>query len=160
MADETLAPDQVGARFVEAEQNILHAMLRGTRRAALRAERAVVERTPVNTGLTRAAWRVQLRGDGAELINDAPHAAILELGSRKHRPPYLPILRWLVQKEGGGVIEDPSQATPEQRSAAWAVVEHIARHGTKPYKMVGGALPQLRRDLGASLREHLAFYRI
>ena len=155
MAEAHVTPGQIGARLRHHNKNIERVLERAVRAAALRGEAVVVARTPVNTGMTRAAWRVQMVARGADLINDAPHSGALELGTRPHRPPYLPILQWLVQKQGGGIIDSPDQATPEQRGAAWAIVEHIAKHGTRPAYMVRGAMPALGRIMRASIIQYL-----
>lgn len=47
-------------------------------------------------GIFARAWQVEEAGPGVSiLVNDAPHAAIVELGSRPHWPPLLPILEYM-----------------------------------------------------------------
>lgn len=120
-------------------------------RAALRAVPIVAEATPVDRGITRSAWQAVPVPNGAELRNDSPVAGILELGSRPHRPPLLPILRWLVRKEGidlkGGKrsFQSLDEVPPQTYAAAMGIVRAIAERGTKPHLMVRDNLPRLAR---------------
>lgn len=75
--------------------NATHAM----RQAARQAETHVVEKSAeiADTGLFMQAWTVKDTPDGAILLNDAPHAQIVELGTRPSSkyPPLLPLLEYL-----------------------------------------------------------------
>lgn len=146
-------------KFVDIDQ--LGAMLRtdfdqavertefGLYRAALRALPLVVEATPSDRGLARGGWQVDKVAGGADLRNDAPHAGILEAGSRPHRPPLEPILRWVVRVFGIGLeggrrsYSDESDVPARTKAVAWAVTEKIAEHGTEAHWMVRGNMRKL-----------------
>ena len=54
------------------------------------------------------------------------YAAAVEFGTRPHRPPFQPIRRWVwLKRRGLGV------SSKEVDSVAWAIVQKIARVGTK-----------------------------
>jgi len=91
---------QLGATMKAHENQRQARIVRGLQRAALRGMKLVVADTPVDRGLLRATWDVVFLDDGADLLNDAAHAGIVEKGSRPHRPPFKPILQWVVRKFG------------------------------------------------------------
>jgi len=118
--------------------------------AALRGEPIVAEATPSDRGHARQAWESRVTPEGAALQNDWPYIGILEMGSRPHWPPIMPILRWLVRKEGldlaGGSrsFNDLSEVPSQTYAVARAIQATIAREGTKPHHMVQNNLPKLR----------------
>lgn len=122
-------------------------------RAALRAEVIVAQDTPADTGEARAAWRVEVGSptEPARLVNDAPHIGVLEVGARPHRPPLMPILRWLVRKIGadgkGGrrTFTVLSEVDGDVVARARAVQAKIARDGSPAYGMVAKNLDKLSR---------------
>lgn len=146
MSVRTISVEDFGARLRFDAGQISTAMVAGMRAAALIGEGIVAADTPVDTGLTRNQWGVAGTPRGADLFNDSPIAGILELGSRPHRPPFIPILRWVVRKFGTGKrsFEDPSEVdNPELWAIAWGTVKAIERHGTKPNYMVRDNLDRL-----------------
>lgn len=123
----------------------------GLLRAALRGVLIVAQDTPADSGEARAAWRVEpgTATEPARLVNDAPHIGILELGSRPHRPPLIPILRWLVRKIGadgnGGrrTFTTLKEVDGEVLARARAIQAKIARDGTRAAGMVAKNLDKL-----------------
>ena len=49
---------------------------------------ALKEATPIDTGLARASWRINLLKDNVEIINDVPYIEYLNNGSSKQAPAY------------------------------------------------------------------------
>ena len=154
MAVFKIQPEQVGAAFTNADEELRERVTRGLQLGALRAIPLVVKATPADRGQARAAWDVLLLPNGANLFNDAPYAGILEAGSRPHRPPLIPILRWVVRKFGLNLealgetrssaktrrsrksFQDLSEVPWRTYRFALAVVETIERRGTKPHWMI------------------------
>lgn len=156
MPVRTVTADQLSAELKAHQEEQFEAGRRGAFRAALRGVRIVAENTPVDEGIARAGWQAQLTQDGAELFNDVPYAGVLEAGSRPHRPPLRPILEWVVRKFGLDLsndqgarrsFEDLGDVPSETMAIAMAVVNKIAREGTKPHWMVKNSLPKLREML-------------
>ena len=151
-----ISPHQVSSELRAHAQRTERALVRASRAAALIGERVVVEATPSDTGEARRGWRVVLMPDGAELVNDAPHALILEFGSLPHRPPLMPILRWVMRVAfDGQAIDDIGAAPPEAVAMARAVVEKIASEGTEPHWMVRSNLARLGKILAQTTQFEL-----
>lgn len=65
------------------------------------------------------------------------YAKAVEFGTRPHRPPIAPIKRWVwLKRRGLGVTEK------EVNSVAWAIVEKIARVGTRKHPFLRPAAEQ------------------
>lgn len=87
-----------------------HASLRagiveGTTAGAHRARGLLARKTPKDTGMAKAAWKVTSGipslGILAELHNDAPYVGILEKGARPHsvnKEGWAAIYRWVLRK--------------------------------------------------------------
>lgn len=174
MAVIEISAGQVGAALRQTDHELQHRVIAGLRRGALRGIPVVVKDTPADRGQARAGWDVAFVRDGADLFNDAPHAGILEAGSRPHRPPILPILRWVVRKFGlnlealaagatrksfrgtkrsfEGIGEVPASTV----SFAWAIANKIAREGTAPHWMVRKNLKLLSRLAAEEVKRELS----
>jgi len=113
----------------EVEENYELAV-QACREAAHLAETIVVAASPVDQGFFRNAWFVRNVPKGAELVNDAPHAAIVEEGTRPHWPPREPIRAWLVRNATKLGI-DPSDEK-ELNRITFLVCRKIATEGTEP----------------------------
>lgn len=147
MPVHTVDISEIGLRIRLDDEERRDRVRRGLLAAALIGEGIVANATPVDRGEARNAWTVVPTPSGADLFNDAPHAGILELGSRPHRPPLEPILRWVVRKFGTGKrsFEDWSEVEPRLFGIAMAIVRNIEAHGTKPHFMVRNNLGKLTR---------------
>lgn len=155
MATHEVDASRIGGvlRKMSAEQ-ISGITNKATTRAALKGLRIVAKATPSDRGLARAAWDVDIKpGRGADLTNDSPYSGILEMGSRPHTPPLMPILRWVVRRWGldlsGGrrSFESIKDVPYPTYLAAKTIQERIGREGTKPYGMVTNNLSRLTRIL-------------
>lgn len=126
---------------------------RGLRRAAERARKLLIERSPVGLGQYRQAWsapRALPNGEvGFEVRNDAPHAWMVEHGSAPHMPPVEPIALWAKRKFG--------LTEKEALSVAWAVAKTIEKRGTPPHHVALGAEAEIRilveQEVRRALRE-------
>lgn len=159
MTTITVPLEKFPEAFKRSERSRFNRMQHAAYRAALRGLKVVVKATPADRGLARQAWTVERTSDGgARLENDAPYIAVLEFGSRPHRPPLMPILRWVVRKFGlnldGGArsftsIRDVPYTT---YLVARAICDRIEREGTRPYGMVSDNLTTLGRQFSDEIR--------
>ncbi len=84
-----------------------NAVRKGLRSAALRGVGVVVQEIDtakphpaVNTGGMRQSARAEVTSDGAAVVVDAPHAAVMNDGARPFRPPLGPLIIWAKRKFG------------------------------------------------------------
>lgn len=102
-------------------------------------------------GILKAGWKARRRGNGAEVVNDAPHAGIVELGARPHevgKAGISAIARWAVRKLG---LDEK-----EAMGAAYAIAAKIREVGQKPRYLVRDALPKARAFFRDELARSLA----
>jgi hypothetical protein len=126
--------------FEMSNRQIEKAIARGLFRAATRGRALFVKRSPVGaTGDFRRSWSmpVVLPDGRVEITNTAPHADIVEFGSRPHMPPVEPLVIWVKRVLG-------VKGAAAQR-IAWAIAMHIKEHGTKPQHIMLGARPELEK---------------
>lgn len=119
---------------------------------------------PADQGILALGWRVDQQDDGAILVNDAPHAGIVEEGSRPHFPNIQAIFGWVGRKKGfptdsfdlrNAEHRKVINADPELKkllSMTFAICNKIANEGTPARHILAGAQPQLV----AFLEEELA----
>jgi hypothetical protein len=122
---------------------------------ALAADKSVeiVSKSDGATGRFIQSWHVNEVENGAELINDAPYAAIVEYGSRPHWPPFRPIFDYMGRVMGiptsgvpnGGKYDmsdlpifKSEPALEQVRQAAYSVALAISLSGTKPRHILSG----------------------
>jgi len=102
---------------------------------------ALVNSSPVDTGLYAQSWSFTLLEKVAILGNTAPHAPIIESGARPFTPPIGPLLRWAKR-----VLQDPSQP-PNYSSEVWALAKgtqnKIAKEGMKPRHVLEKNIPNI-----------------
>jgi len=147
----------------------LRVRLRGTKKqileAALLGAEVIAKRAPKDIGQLKSSIRAVPTAAGARIVLDAPHAGIMELGSRPHFPPLQPLIDW-VRRHVGHVAKDLGVRTPHapkstrtKRGAALmaryvdyereivavarAIQRKIGRKGTKPRYFVKKSLPDL-----------------
>lgn len=85
--------EQLPGQLDLGERSIRRAIARGALAGAHRGRAVIVRNTPTDQGQLRASWKVKPGNDEftgfseslAELINDAPHIAVVELGARPHK---------------------------------------------------------------------------
>lgn len=110
----------------------------------------LVESSPVDTGLYAQSWDFSVDPEKVTLGNYAPHAPIIEFGTRPFTPPIGPLLAWAKR-----VLKDPSQP-PEYSKAVWGlakgVQKKISEVGLEPKKVLENALPQIEENIIEELR--------
>jgi hypothetical protein len=150
------------------------AVMRAVGRGARRAQAALVERTPVDTGNAKNAWRVinNPETNTPQIYNDAPYIGVLEKGARPHkmsRAGIEALIEW-VKRQGLSTIRGP--LTPMQsvkfkgkegkirkkaeeqdiaESIAWAIAKKIEKEGQVGHFFVEKILP----DVGKWVNEEL-----
>lgn len=122
------------------------AIVRGLRSSALRGQSIVVgqiqEAKPfpaVNTSQLLQSVKSGHLPDGAELHVDAPHAPMIERGTRPFYPPIGPLRVWAARKFGLG--------DAEALSVARAVAATIAKRGIKPRHFFRKAMREVRNKV-------------
>lgn len=132
------------------------AALRGIREAAARGVGRVVEaiqntepHAAVNTGELQQSVRFYNIPTGAVITVEAPHASIVEHGSRPHWPPHDPIKAWVLRK---GLTDDDDEAD----EIAFAIRFTIAAFGTEPRHYFRKAIKIVRKtDIPFFVKEEL-----
>lgn len=149
--------------------------LNGMRSAANECEAVVVQKSAdfADLGTFMQGWQVAEIEDGAQLANFAPHAAVVEEGSRPHYPPFFPMLEYLARKTGVSLIglNDPGVSgpygmagnswfaqSPEReilRLQTLSVCRAIAAHGTKPKRVLASSQEEFARIVERHIRQAL-----
>jgi predicted metal-dependent phosphotriesterase family hydrolase len=80
----TMTPGQLGARLRADANGAPKAVLNAMFSAAQRGKAFIVDKTPVDRGILRNAWKVIKLSSQMEvqLVNDQPYAGVIERGSR------------------------------------------------------------------------------
>lgn len=147
-----IALSELPSRLSRRMRELMQVQIRrGLQRAAQRARKLLIERSPVGLGQYRQAWSAPLalpNGEiGYEVRNDAPHAWVVEHGSRPHMPPVEPIALWARRKFG--------LSEKEALSVAWAVAKTIEQRGTAPHHVALGAEAEIRALVEQEIRRVL-----
>jgi hypothetical protein len=140
-------------RFVP---EIRRAYVRALQSAALRLNGIVVQEidtaTPhpaVSSGELRGSVDTELVEDGGIVSVSAPHAPMMEYGTRPFTPPLDPLVRWVVRKKLAG---SPAEA----RQIARAIQRKIARDGIAPRGYMAKAFARLPPILRAEIITELS----
>lgn len=173
MATFQITADKVSRELRRRARGAKREILRGIRSAAVRGRTEIVGRTneadKVYLGHFKNAWRIlSLGGDkGWELVNDAPHAGIVERGARPHKVGMAAveaIREWVRRKGlrvsvGGGkpraLTASEAADDPVVNQMTWAIVQKIEREGQRPTFLVRDALPTLLRQLQEEVEDDL-----
>lgn len=139
---EYISPGQVGARLRADAKDRGQKVQAALREAAALGAEVVARNAPRDLGILAASIKVQGR-ETPEIRATAPHAGIVELGSRPHIPPIGPLLDW-AKRHG------------LDASAAYALQQKIAREGTRPRHFMRSKLPELRSILNEVMRRRNA----
>lgn len=147
-----------GALFRADHKRSVAAVRRGLLEGALLGEQVVAQATPSDTANTRARWAVIITPEGADLVNDSPVAVYLELGTRPHVAPLMPLIRWLARKRGISLSGATRLADvpPELVAGARGLRAKIAREGGKRYGMVSKNLGKLSAIAQSRVERNLA----
>lgn len=148
----------------------------GARAGAERGRAYIVSKTPTDLGQLRASWKVR-KGAGdvfAELVNDAPHIAIVELGARPHMVSaegWAAIYEWVRRHHRGGKLGGAGSMRPRRTLAApvgpfkgddpeisaitWGIVRKIQKYGQPATLFVLNSLDTLRTLMATELARAL-----
>lgn len=175
------------------ERTVRRAVAVGALAGAHRGRALIVRRTPTDQGQLRASWKVkpgaeEFDGVGAnlaELINDAPHISVVELGARPHkvsREGWLAIYEWVRRHyrgamTGAGVVVytlggagkmrprslgrnkkgqfHGENLDPDIERITWAIVTKIRKHGQKPTLFVRNSVDELRDVMAYELNREI-----
>lgn len=168
--------EDLPAELARAEGAVLRAVVRGMRLGCERARAIMVKRTPTDRGELRASWKVKAGELATELINDAPHAGIVELGARPHKVSaegWAAIYEWVrrhpalygqkrARTKVSGTLADLARIGPFKgldtkiSSITWAIVKKINREGQKPTFFVQKSMDELRAALASEIEKQLA----
>jgi hypothetical protein len=113
----TIPPGRLGAFIKGSVNKNADAVRRGIRNGMLRGISVLKKNTPVDQGIMKNAWKlvgvVGTKGLMA-ILNDAPHAGIVERGARPHMPPLEPILEWVKRHLRNFGLRAPRFKAPRQ----------------------------------------------
>jgi hypothetical protein len=136
----TVKPGHLGAVIEAGAKGLPRALRTGLRSAAQRGRAHLRDKLPVGvTGHLRAGWEIFDLPQGITLANSAPHAGIVERGTRPHevnREGIDSIREWVRLKLK---VENPKEA----ESITWAIIEKIRREGQKPLWIVRDSIGKL-----------------
>jgi hypothetical protein len=159
-----VAPNGLAVAFRARGKATKAAIVKGLQMGALAGKVILIRRTPVDEGVMRASWAVIMQPWGAQLVSTAPHAGIVEGGSRPHWPNMTALREWVVRhRKAFGVKKGRSKKAQKSAEAdidriTYLIARKIARFGTKPRWVVRGALPQLgrlaKRAVDLEIRRH------
>lgn len=128
----------------------------GFRKAALRLERYTVEEIDaaepypaVDTGELRRSVSTEFVPDGAIVTVDAPHAPMMEYGTRPFRPPVSILTEWAVRK---GFASNEEEA----KGIAFSVAKKIELNGIAPRRYFTKAWARMQRKLRDDIVSELA----
>lgn len=173
MATITLKPGQLGAVFkanAKAARRVTHG---AAKMAAQRGRSLLVSRSPVDLGQLKNSWRVLKIADGWALVNEAPHAGIIEGGARPHavsEEGREALAQWVrrhipvVEIYGRKGFSGKKLATRREAKVGTDVREEIDRivdaicyrlqsRGYKGKRFVENSLPDLRMFVAEEIRE-------
>ena len=145
MTTRRISLDDLPALLSRLEPETAKAVLAGLRSAALRAKSVVVQEIDraqpypaVDSGRLRNSVEVNLFT--REIRVTAPHAGILEKGTRPFWPPLAPLLTWVVRK---GLADDEDEAY----AVAKAVQAKIAKEGIAPRHYFAKAMKKVQDEI-------------
>jgi hypothetical protein len=128
----------------------LEQVRKGTISGVAKSISGLVENSPVDTGLYAQSWNFTADEQSVVLGNTAPHAAIIEEGSRPFTPPIAPLLAWAKR-----VLKDSSQP-PNYSPEVWALAKgtqnKIAQNGMQPRKVLEGMLPTILENIRQEIK--------
>lgn len=182
--------DKLPAALDLGEKTMRRAIAVGALAGAHRGRAVVVRRTPTDQGQLRGSWKVKA-GAGeftgfsdslAELINDAPHISIVELGAKPHAVSaegWAAIYEWVRRHYRGamtgagvkvyslgsrGTMKPRGKAAigpfkgddPDISAITWAIVTKIKKYGQEPTFFVRDSVDELREVMAAELNREIA----
>jgi hypothetical protein len=173
--------DQLPEALDLGERKIRRAVARGARKGAYRARDVARRLTPKDQGGLRDGWEVDPGADEfigsetrlADLVQTAPHAIFVELGTRPHgvNPAgWAAIYEWVrrhyrggqlggtgpMRRARGGETGPYRGPDPVIADITNAVVAKIRKEGTKPTYFIRDMLPELSTVCALEVERALA----
>lgn len=164
--------------MIDLEPKLHASVVKGLRSAALRLETMVVEEietaTPhpaVDTAALKRSVSTERVPDGAIVNVTAPHAAMIENGTRPFFPPLAPLIEWVKRKglhtthlstrtsrkTGETVVSVRKKKTDaDAKAIAYAVAKAISKRGIEPRHFFKKAWDRFPEVLGAEIRDALS----
>ena len=134
--------DELDAYGKESIEEIKKATVRG----AYRSLPDLVRASPIDTGLYASSWDVIVTDLAVSIGNFAPHAPIIEFGTRPFRPPLKPLLDWAKR-----VLNDPGQPEEGYSSAVWGLAVYtqrkIEKDGMEPRHIMTDMIPKIIENI-------------
>lgn len=133
----TIDLSQLSRELKRAGKNAMDAIKRGAWSGAQASRTLLVHVTPVNTGQLKNAWKAYRKPD-PEVVNEAPHAGIVERGARPHavsRAGIASLTRWAELKLG--------LSEKEARGVAFAIAHKLRTKGQAPTFFVRNQLGRI-----------------
>ena len=130
----------VGEAVRMSDAAVRRALAVGAERGAERGRSFIVRQTPVDQGQLKASWRVLPRLSAAvkagsqvlaELMNDAPHAGIVERGARRHSVSpegWMAIYDWVMRHRAELGIVTASGAPKRARKSKAPIPSAVGAH--------------------------------
>jgi hypothetical protein len=153
---------QWGKALPKIGKDIERAAMRGLYSAALRAKGIVVEEIDhadpypaVNRGQLRQSVQVTKITGGWLVVVDAPHAAIIEHGTRPFWPPLAPLIEWVTRKGFVRSMGDPAEHEREVVKLARAVQWSIAARGIAPRHYFAKAMARMKPIVPQEIQREL-----
>lgn len=147
--------------MIDFEPKLYASVIKGLRSAALRLETMVVEEietaTPhpaVDTAALKRSVSTERVPDGALVNVTAPHAAMIENGTRPFFPPLAPLVEWVKRK--GLVSVKKKQTDADAKAIAYAVAKAMSKRGIEPRHFFKKAWDRFPEVLSAEVRDALS----
>lgn len=180
MTVRTISLSAFEERITRLVPEIRAAYVAGFRKAALRLERYTVEEIDaaepypaVDTGELRRSVSTEFIPDGAVVAVNAPHAPMLEYGTRPFAPPLAPLIEWVLrkglvrpeaphgpQRKSNRRVFGPAYMAPDDYAAAEQMARNIQRkfmaHGMAPRRYFTKAWARMQRKLRDDIVSELA----
>lgn len=119
-------------RLAEIDRDMEQAIIRALRASALKLDARVLQEIDraqpypaVDRGELRNSRTITETARGAIVSVDAPHAGIIENGTRPFFPPLEPLKRWVLRK---GITDDEAEA----KEIALSIARKFASKGIAP----------------------------
>lgn len=131
-----IAPEELAKALRREGERLRETIKRAAKAAALRLKTYLVRQTD-KLGITyQGVYKGGFRATDDAVINDAPHAGIVELGTRPHK----------VSKEGREAIKRWAMiklglSEPEAEEASWGIAKTIQMVGQEGYYVMRDAVP-------------------
>lgn len=170
-----LTPEQLSKTLRSHEKTLPKAIADGITKSAHRSRTVLVRKSPVDLGQYKNSWRVTGTGAASAIVNDAPHAGIIEKGARPHgvnRAGIEALTAWALRKLVSGEMASKLKADntrqyknqygtwgarkgrrrsaaleKEAKGIAFAIAAKLKKEGQKGRFIVEGSMPQLVKIL-------------